>query len=151
MICVTPGGDLFERFAYAIGADWAFADGEIRDELQYSEIDLVNQRVGAWVAERDASAAVEILSEARIPASLVMTPEMLVSDPHLRAAGAFESHVRDDGVPYEMPAPVPRFGGRRRAVTSTAPALGASTFEVLGEVLGLGTAELEALRRDGVI
>ncbi len=48
-------------------------------------------------------------------------------------------------------APFPRFVGEPPAAPSGAPRLGEHTREVLGDVLGLSTDELDALAADGVI
>ena len=51
---------------------------------------------------------------------------------------------------YKMPAWPVRFEGKPPPI-SPAPLLGQHSEEVLGEWLGLGTDDVEGLRRDGVI
>jgi crotonobetainyl-CoA:carnitine CoA-transferase CaiB-like acyl-CoA transferase len=69
---------------------------------------------------------------------------------HIKARGM----ILDPGHPSLATAPLVRqpviFGGEK-SETARAPLLGEHTDSVLREVLGLGTDEIESLRRDRVV
>jgi crotonobetainyl-CoA:carnitine CoA-transferase CaiB-like acyl-CoA transferase len=115
------------------------------------EIDALVQE---WVGQRTAADAVRTLQSYRIAAGPVHELREAVDDEHLRA--------RDMVVPLEHPShgPVPgawgmgmpiKFLRHPGAFDEPAPALGAHNEEVYGRLLGLGEADLQSLREQGVI
>lgn len=115
------------------------------------EIDALVQD---WVGQRTADEAVEILQAHQIAAGPVRDLREAFDDEHL--------HARDMVVPLEHPVhgPVPgargagmpiKFLRHPASFDQPAPALGAHNQEIYGGFLGLGDADLESLREQGVI
>ncbi len=115
------------------------------------EIDALVQD---WVGQRTVSEAVETLQAHHVAAGPVRDLLEAFDDEHLRA--------REMVVPVEHPVhgPVPgargvgmpiKFLRHPAAFDAPAPVLGAHNAEVYGRLLGLGPADLEALRVNGVI
>jgi len=71
-------------------------------------------------------------------------------DPQVRANQTFVDTLHPQLGRIREPRPPLRFDRTPAAIQGPAPALGAHTDEVLGE-LGLGAAEIEELRRSGVV
>jgi crotonobetainyl-CoA:carnitine CoA-transferase CaiB-like acyl-CoA transferase len=92
----------------------------------------------AWLRGQSAADAARRLIDAGIPASLVATFGDLVASDHLRARNFWEDAL--PGLPWQA-----SFGRK----TGPAPELGADTEAVLGDVLGLGSDEIEVLRSGG--
>jgi crotonobetainyl-CoA:carnitine CoA-transferase CaiB-like acyl-CoA transferase len=152
-LSVHAGTDrLFLRLAEAmsmpeLAADPRFAGRTARIGNQ----EELYRIVSSWVAGRTAAEAAAVLSAAGIPVSPVMNVADLMNDPHCAARGSVVT-VRDPefgDVP--MIAPLPRMSATPGAVRWPGAALGAHTVEVLGEILGMTAADIDTLRRDGVL
>jgi crotonobetainyl-CoA:carnitine CoA-transferase CaiB-like acyl-CoA transferase len=96
--------------------------------------------------------AVEALTAARIPAVPVLTPEEVVTHPHLAARGAFPAvphpgrgTVRVTATPFQV-------DGRPSVPGASAPyRVGEHTRQVLREVLGYAPARIAELEQAGAI
>ncbi len=108
------------------------------------------QEIAKWTREREKYPVMRILGGAGVPCGAVLDTRDLFDDPHLRARG----FVRD--VEHEALGRVPHLGNPIRMSASdvplrAAPLLGGHTAEVLRADLGMGEAELAALRAAGAI
>jgi crotonobetainyl-CoA:carnitine CoA-transferase CaiB-like acyl-CoA transferase len=144
----------WSRLAAALaadGADWARA-GELatlagRRRAQ-AEVDA---RLGAWTRRRTASAVERRLQEAAVAAGVVANGADLAADPQLAHRGYFATvptpeggRETFDGVPFVTST-------RAGRVAGPGPLLGEHTDLVLHDLLGLGEADIAALRAEGVI
>jgi formyl-CoA transferase len=117
------------------------------------ERDAVNAAVAQWCAERSTDDVVARFLAIDLAVGPVQGAFTAPRDPQVRHRGALVPlHHPDSSEPtgYVGPAFPVRLS---RTDTSTAPAepLGASTQDVLREVLGLGDAEIAALREAGAL
>jgi crotonobetainyl-CoA:carnitine CoA-transferase CaiB-like acyl-CoA transferase len=117
-------------------------------------LDELDQVVAAWCATQDSATLAHALGEAGIPSSPVVDPIALRDDPHVAARGTLVDLVH----PATPDRPSGYLGASlplRLSAFTPAPApaetLGASTDQVLAELLGLTPAELDGLRARGVI
>jgi benzylsuccinate CoA-transferase BbsF subunit len=142
--------DEWQALARAIGADWTerteFASLAGR---KASETEL-NRLVGEWTRAFEASALMDRLQAAGVPAGAVRSCADLHRDPQLRARGAF----------VECPHPEMGRGIHEaspfRCLTSPgtlrrAPLLGEHTEDVLEGLLGMPGEEIARLRSAGVV
>lgn len=127
--------------------DPRFADRPARIRHQDELYPLISE----WVSRLTADEVVKLLSDADIPASPIMSVADLMNDPHCRARGSVITV--DDAEFGEVPmvAPLPHLSATPGSVRWAGTTLGAHTYEVLGGLLGLSTAELDALRDRGVV
>jgi crotonobetainyl-CoA:carnitine CoA-transferase CaiB-like acyl-CoA transferase len=72
-------------------------------------------------------------------------------DPHFAAREAFITVEDEDFGALQMVNVTPRFSETPGAVNHTGPSVGAHTEEIYGELLGMGRAEIDALRAEGVV
>jgi len=96
---------IFGRLAAAIGrADLAddprYADAAARDQASGD----INAIVAGWTRQRPVAAVVEALSRFDVPSGRVMTPEALLADTDLRAAGFIETIPDGLGGAIDTPA-----------------------------------------------
>ena len=113
--------------------------------------DELDRHISDWTSQRDAYDVMHALQGAGVPAGVVVNAEQLVNDPHLRA--------RDFFWDIEHPeAGTRRYAGQPLRMSATparlhrpAPCLGQHNDQVLRELLGLTTDELDVLRQKGVI
>jgi crotonobetainyl-CoA:carnitine CoA-transferase CaiB-like acyl-CoA transferase len=112
--------------------------------------DEVFELVSSWTREHDKREVMCLMSKAGVPCGAVLDSADLFSDEHLRAREmVVDLHHPDRGsIPY--PGCPIKLGGSPQVRIEAAPRLGAHNEEVLSE-LGLSEAEVQELRRDGVI
>jgi crotonobetainyl-CoA:carnitine CoA-transferase CaiB-like acyl-CoA transferase len=114
--------------------------------------DELDALVGRWTAAHAGATVAAGLQGAGVPASLVQSPEERIdNDPNTSAWGLWPApehremgRVRVDGLPVHLSETdwdIPR----------GAPCLGQDNDFVLGEILGIGTAERATLKAEGVI
>jgi crotonobetainyl-CoA:carnitine CoA-transferase CaiB-like acyl-CoA transferase len=84
-------------------------------------------------------------------AGAVRHPFDLIDDPHLGARGFWQWIDRAYVGRHPQPSPSYRESDSPVTVTTPAATLGQYNEEVLRDVLGLPTSEIERLQRDGVI
>ena len=99
------------------------------------QIDTVYTRIAETLQERTTEEWLTLFRQLDIPAAPVRTPSDLFGDPHLEAAGFFETVDAPQG-PVRFPGVPTWFSRTPGRVAGPAPELGADTREVLAE-LGL--------------
>jgi len=145
------GDSIFKRLMVVAGRpdmaeDPALADnaGRVRQE---AAIDAV---LAEWCAGLTSAAVIAQLEAARVPVGPIYSVADMVADPHFQARGLFEI-VEVDGEPLKIPAILPRLETTPGRTDWPGGAVGSHNEEILGGLLGLSGAELEALRAEGVI
>ena len=151
-ICIVAGSDAnFSRLCKAMGRP------ELVDDPRFARLaeraansDEINDLVAQWTRSLPAADVEAACVEHDVPVATAYTAVDIFDDPHIAARG--------DLVPVDDPvvgtvrqqAPFPRFVGEPQEPPSGAPRLGEHTRAVLGELLGLDDAALDALASDGV-
>lgn len=112
--------------------------------------DEVSAMISDWTRRHDKFEAMRQLAEAGVPCGAVMDTADLFRNEHLRARGMIAriDHPVRGGL--ELPGSPIKMGGVAEAAITAAPLLGQHTGEVLSE-LGLGSGEIEELKRSGIV
>lgn len=144
---------LFARLAALIGRpelarDPCFAGNRARLE----NVDELDRVIGAWSKGLTAAEANRLLAGADVPCTPIYTAAECAADPQFRHRGMVRE-VEDPlfGRPVLHPGVVPHIPEDPGGVRWPGPPIGAHTDEVMRELLGMGPAEVEALRREGVV
>ncbi|RLB60311.1 MAG: CoA transferase [Deltaproteobacteria bacterium] len=142
---------LFQRLCEAMGeltmaADPRFQSNEGRVAHQV-ELERV---IEAWTQGHSAAEVMALLEAAAVPCSPIYDARDILADPHYRARQQFEP-VMVAGEQLLLPAIGPKLDATPGRTVSAGPDLGAHTDEVLGLRLGLSEAEIDELRRAGVV
>jgi len=131
----------------ALAGDARFRDAAARKAHE----DRLDEIISVWCAARTAWEVTTCLQALGVPAFPSLDTRAVAEDKHLEARGYFgqaphpEVGVRKHtGVPW-------RLRNRPSGVVGPAPLLGQHTDEVLKGVLGLDKAEIDRLRRDGIL
>lgn len=152
-ILIAANSDpLFSKLAQRIGKPALADDPRFRgNQARVSNVDALDQEITAWTRQHTATDADRILSEADIPCTLVYTAAEIAADPQFRQRGMVREvddpllgRVLHCGV-------VPSLPGFGSGIRWTGPRIGQHTEEVLGELLGMRPADVQALREKSVI
>ncbi|PZA05993.1 MULTISPECIES: CaiB/BaiF CoA-transferase family protein [unclassified Meiothermus] len=141
----------FQRLCQAMGCpelaeDPRYATHRARGERQ-GELD---ERIARWTRKYTLEELDRLLRAYGVPAGPVNSAREVVEDPHFRARGAVVEVETALGK-LAMQGVVPRLSETPGRIAWAGPPLGAHTREVLGDLLGLGEAEMEALAEEGVV
>ncbi len=126
--------------------DPRFARGRDRHE----NADALYDEIAKWSRERSKYEAMKVIGEGGVPCSAVLDTADLFRDPHLLARGfvkTIQHPVRGELLLLGWPARL----AKSEVPIEPAPLVGENTAGVLREDLGLGDAELGALREAGAI
>jgi len=152
-ITILVNGDpLFARWAKLVGEERWIADPRFAsDEARGDNGEILSARAAKWCAERTVAKALADLEGAKVPAGPILSPQQLLDDPHVNAAGHFVT-IPFPGLPSpaRIPATPVTLSATPGAVRLAPPTLGQHTDEILSE-LGLTKAEIEDLRASGAI
>ena len=104
-----------------------------------------------WTSQQAGEAAQEALQRAGIPAHLSWNIQDVVQDPHLHERGALIGVQDIDGNSRAAVSAPMRFSQAQVGIDRGTPALGGDEDYVYGELLGMSTAERNALTEEQVI
>jgi crotonobetainyl-CoA:carnitine CoA-transferase CaiB-like acyl-CoA transferase len=142
---------MFARLAEAMGApDLRLRFPRMADRLARRE--EVEGLVQAWVAERDAAGALEVLERAEVPCALLNSVRDLFADPQVRARENIVAVPEPRLGTLSVPGVVPRLSrtpGEIRHLGARTP--GADNEAIYLGRLGLAREEYEGLRARGII
>lgn len=152
-ILVAANSDpLFARLAKLIGKPELSDDPRFRgNQARVSNVEALDAEIAAWTRRHTAAEADRILSEADIPCTQVYRAAEIAADPQFRQRGMVRE-VEDPLFGRVLQAGiVPYLPETSDAIRWAGPRIGQHTDEVLGELLGLGPAEVNVLRNEGVV
>jgi crotonobetainyl-CoA:carnitine CoA-transferase CaiB-like acyl-CoA transferase len=145
------GDSIYKRLMQAIGRPELGDDPRMADNagrvVHEKELDVA---IGAWTGSLTASQVLEVLGEAEVPSGPIYSVVDMLADPHFNARGLFEE-VQVNGEALKIPAIMPFLSSTPGRTDWPGPDVGQHNAEILGELLGHGPDELQALSRDGVI
>ncbi len=152
-VCIIAAGDgLFPRLCRAMGREDLLAVPRFKTmALRAEHGDEINQIVADWVGARTSAEIQTVLERHEVPFGVAYSVADIFADPQVRARGDIEP-VDDPTIgPVRMQGVYPRFSRTPGRIQRGAPRLGAHNEEVYKDLLGLGDAELDVLRKERVI
>jgi crotonobetainyl-CoA:carnitine CoA-transferase CaiB-like acyl-CoA transferase len=113
--------------------------------------DRIDAELRPFFAEREREKLVSELRAAGVPAAPLADPRRASGNAQMAARGFFEEF--DHPLVGRQPSPTApfRYASVDRWLRGAAPTLGQHNHEILGGLLGLSEAEIEALEAEGVI
>jgi crotonobetainyl-CoA:carnitine CoA-transferase CaiB-like acyl-CoA transferase len=153
MVVAANADNLWRRLCITIGRpelleDRRFASHQSRGE----HADELDEIIGAWVAEHDASEVDRLLNQAGVVCAPVYSIADVFADAHFRAREMLLDVEAPELGTLTMPGIVPKLsatpGGVRWAGSWE---LGSSNDDVYCDLLGLTRSELDQLREENVV
>lgn len=144
---------LFARLAALIGQPHLTDDLRFKgNQARVQNVDALDAAISDWSRTVTAAEADEQITAAGIPCTQIYTAKECAEDVQFRQRGMVQE-VADPqfGRPVLHAGVVPHVAEMPGAVRWPGPPVGAHTDEVLEGLLGLGPAEIEALRTEGAI
>ena len=142
---------MFARLADAMGQPELASPARYGDkDTRLAARDEVNRIVAQWMASLDHNTVLSRCAEFDVPASLIFSIADIFEDPQYRARGNIrvtESRIGELAVPDV----VPRLSATPGEIRWLGNGLGAQNDEILKNLLGLGSGEIDQLRERGVI
>jgi crotonobetainyl-CoA:carnitine CoA-transferase CaiB-like acyl-CoA transferase len=144
--------NVFVRFCRLLRREELIADPRFCDnQSRMRNAAELNAIVTAWIGERAYGDVLRELSEAGVAVAPVYSNRQIMEDPHFRARESITRITDEDFGAVAVPGVVPRLSATPGAARTAGPAPGAHNDEVYRGWLGLGDAEMAALRQQGVI
>ncbi|AYF26742.1 formyl-CoA transferase [Micromonospora tulbaghiae] len=143
---------VFRRLAAAmdmaeLGTDERFATHAARGRHQV-ELDAI---IATWSAQHDTEHLMATMVKHDVPVGRVYRAPEMLEDEHFAAREAIVRVAHPDFGEFPMQNVVPRLSATPGRIKWAGPRLGEHTDEVLTDIVGLESAEIDALRTSGVI
>jgi formyl-CoA transferase len=139
------------RLLKAIGREDLVGDSRYdTNQARSARAAEVDEIIAKWTREHSKEEAMKIIGEAGVPAGAVFDTHELMNDPSLAERGIMQTIEHPTTGAVKMPAWPVRFDGAPPKVKPS-PLLGQHNAEILGGWLGIGGADVDALRAEGII
>lgn len=151
-IAISATQSVFERLAPALGVPEIVDDPRfVTNRLRIAHVDELDAVIADAVAELTFPDLLKRCETSGIAVAPVYSVEDIFGDPHYRERQNIVGVVDEELGEVRMQNVVPRLEKTPGRIEHAGSPKGAHNEEVYGERLGLGEAELQALRIDGVI
>lgn len=142
----------FARLAEAIGQPGLSEDPRFSDNgRRIDNHAAIKSYIEDWSATRTVAEAVAALRQADVPCSPILTVSEAVVSPQAQARELLREVDAPDGSRLTTMTQPVKFSGMPASAVLAPPALGADGHDILADLLGMETAKIEALVRDGVL
>jgi crotonobetainyl-CoA:carnitine CoA-transferase CaiB-like acyl-CoA transferase len=136
---------LLGRAEWAMDAALKTAAGRRRIEGE------IEAAIALWTSAQTPDLAMDALQAAGVASGVARLPIDLLQDPQLQARGFIQEIDRPFIGRHPQPSMPFREMGQPFAIRSAPPMLGEHNREILKSLLGLSSAEIDQLARDGII
>ena len=145
------GDSIYKRLMQAIGRTDLGDDPRMADNAgRVAHEKELDAAIGAWTASLSSVQVLDVLEKAVVPSGPIYSVVDMLGDPHFNARGLFEE-VQVNGEALKIPAMMPFLSATPGRTDWPGATVGEHNDEVLGDLLGYGAEERQALARDGVI
>jgi formyl-CoA transferase len=149
VLCTTP--EMFANLCKAIGRPELITDERFlpgRNRAQH--VEELTAIINEWTGRHNKHEVMRIFGEAGVPCGAVLDSVELLNDPHLKERGMIVTINHPARGEFTMPGCPVRLEHSPVEVKA-APLLGQHNAEVYRDLLGLRSAQLDDLKREGVI
>jgi len=162
-ISVYPTKDGYIAMNLAVEEHWhsllkAMGREELRDDPRFADNaarvahrEETDALIAGWTQTLGKMEVFAIAKRHRIPLAPVRDVGEVMHDPHMHERGMLEEIEHDEIGRLVVPNSPLRYHGADKVHAIPSPKLGQHNHEIYGDWLGLSTAEIAELERDGVI
>ena len=152
-ILIAANADtVFARLCTAMGRPDLATDDRYATHLARGQrMEELDRIIAVWTATFDVTTLLALLEEHGVPAGQIYTAAEMITDPHYLARDMVLRATSYQGWDVPMTGVVPRFSETPGAVRRAGPRLGADTVDVLADVAGLSSAEIDELATAGLL
>jgi len=151
IIIGANGDSIFKRLCEQMGRPEMGDDPRLANNAgRVKHEPEIDAAVAEWTGSMDSMTILSLLEEARVPSGPIFSVADMMVNPHFIARGLFEE-VDVNGKALKIPAMVPKLSATPGRTDWAGPEVGAFNDEIYGELLGLSTEEISALKSNGVL
>ena len=152
-VVIATVGSVFDRVCRVIGLDpdeddWRTAHTEL-DSIKGIEFNAI---LRGWIEDRTVKEVVDAMNAAQVGCTAIMTPKDMAEDPHYEMRGV---HIEWDDVNVGRKVKgvgiTPKMSLTPGQIWRGSVPMGYDNDKVLGDLLGLDSAEIDSLREQGII
>ncbi|CAO3618542.1 unnamed protein product [Mucor fragilis] len=149
------GDSIYVRLMNAIGRSDLTGERYKVNSDRVKEQAAIDGAISAWTSERTTDEVLDVLEKVSVPAGKIYDAKDIVEDEHINARGMIE-HItvgtKEDGRGWDLKVPgmSPVLNTTPGSTEWAGPDLGAHTTEVLKDILGLSSKEIEELKENGI-
>ena len=151
VFCSRANADHWQRLLKVMGREDLEGDARYDTQAARSQRSAeVDEIIAAWTRKHTKEEAMTLIGAAGVPAGAVFDTLELLNDPSLAERGIMQTIDHPTTGKVKMPAWPVRFDGEPPKVKPS-PVLGQHVDDVLSSWLGMGTKDVAALRKDGIV
>ncbi|NNM04495.1 MAG: CoA transferase [Gemmatimonadetes bacterium] len=148
----VPDDGIWGRLATTIGRPDLIDDPRsATGTSRASNADFLQPVLEEWMSDKTRDQVVDAFNAAGMPTGPVYNAEDVFSDDHFEVRGMLAEIDDAEVGSYTFARSVPHLSAAPEIPLDAAPALGAHTREVMEELLGYGSEEVDRLAADGVV
>ncbi|PWA04691.1 formyl-CoA transferase [Pueribacillus theae] len=152
LVLVTSTDQTFERLAKAIGREDMLLDPKFYTNSVRLENDAeVQQIVESWIESRTSEEVMEILDEAGVPISPILSIQDIFENPQYQSRQNIVEVEHPKFGTVKVPGVVPKFSKTPGSIRFRAPKLGEHNHEVYVNELGITESKLQEFVSKGII
>jgi formyl-CoA transferase len=151
VFCSRANPEHWQRLLTVMGRE--DLKGDARYETQAARAERpeeVDSIISEWTRRHTKEDCMKLIGAAGVPAGAVFDTVELMSEPSFETRGIMQTIEHPTTGKVKMPAWPVRFDGSPARVKPS-PVLGEHAEQVLGDWLGMGKRDVEALRKDGIV
>ena len=150
---IAAGGDgVFKRLADAIGMPELATDPRYaQSAARIERADELEALLGEWIKAHEFADIEARLVGGNVPFGGIYTAADIAEDPHFEARNNIVTVPDEELGDIPMPGVSPNLTGTPGRVAHAGPPIGHHTEEILGKMLNLSSADIDALKADGIV
>ena len=150
---IAAGGDgVFKRLADAIGMPELATDPRYaQSAARIERADELEALLGEWINAHEFADIEALLVGENVPFGGIYTAADIAEDPHFEARKNIVRVPDEELGEIPMPGVAPNLTGTPGRVTHAGPPIGHHTDEILGKLLNLSSADIEALKAKQIV
>jgi crotonobetainyl-CoA:carnitine CoA-transferase CaiB-like acyl-CoA transferase len=152
LMIATANNNNFGGLAKVMGREDLMENPKFSDNMQrcMNEAEL-REIIAAWTKDIGTMELMGMLMKNGVPCAPIQHAGQMLKNPHAQARGLVQEVTQPNGFKVKVPGVAIKIDGQILPVEGNAPDPGQHNAEVLGELLGMGEADLVSLKEKGII